>query len=206
MGFLLEGLFWGFTLSLSMGPIFVLLLHTAINKGWRAAITIASGVWVSDFVFILLNYFFLKSIDSIFNDPQIRFYIGTLGGLLLIIFGIVLIMSKPKLSEGAVSINSKSMLGFFAKGLAINTINPFTPIFWLMVASSLFSRDEAVTTLDSALFFGGILFMIILSDSLKVAFAEYLKSHLKEKHLRVVSIIAGVFLIIFGGYFIYEVI
>ena len=47
-----EGILYGLTLTILLGPIFVALTQTGIEKGITAGILVGSGIWISDIVII----------------------------------------------------------------------------------------------------------------------------------------------------------
>lgn len=204
MQYFIEGLGWGLLLAFSMGPIFILLTQTAIEKGYKAGLSVGAGIWVSDFIYIYLCYRFIVSIESTFNNPKIKLWIGGIGGLILIIFGIYLIAKKKVLKQETQELTTKNMVGYFSKGFVVNTINPFTPVFWLTIVST-YVLGKGIDTNASAILFGTIMMVIILSDSAKVFLAEYIRTRLNAKHLHYIAIISGAFLILFGLLMFYRV-
>ena len=47
-----SGILLGLTLSILTGPILFTIIQTSIEEGFRAGITVASGIWISDLLFI----------------------------------------------------------------------------------------------------------------------------------------------------------
>jgi len=48
----LEGILYGLVLAAMLGPIFVALTQTAIEKGAKAGLTVGLGIWISDLLII----------------------------------------------------------------------------------------------------------------------------------------------------------
>lgn len=203
MQFILEGLFFGLILSISLGPIFIALTQTAIEKGGTAGITVASGVWVSDIIIISLFYFFISRISSTVESDAFQFWIALIGGLFLMGFGFFSFFRKVELDYTKRKHVYRDYIGFWLKGFLINTMNPFTFIFWLTTISTyVIARN--ISNHEASLFLGAILFMIILSDSIKVLLAKSIKSRLKPKHIETIGRVAGVALFFFGAYLIWR--
>jgi len=203
MQFILEGLFFGLILSISLGPIFIALTQTAIEKGGSAGITVASGVWISDIIIVGLFYFFISRISSTVESDAFQFWIALIGGLFLMVFGFVSFFRKVELDYTVRKHIYKDYIGFWLKGFLINTLNPFTFIFWLTTISTyVIARN--ISNSEASLFLGAILFMIILSDSIKVFLAKIIKSKLRPKHIESLGKIAGVALFFFGAYLIWR--
>lgn len=92
---LIKGIFLGLTLSILVRPIIFALLQTAIERGFRAGAMVGFGVWVSDIMYILLAYFGVSYIVTITKYEGFEEILGTIGGLVLIGFGLSTLFSKP---------------------------------------------------------------------------------------------------------------
>ena len=197
MQFVIEGLGFGLFLAVAMGPIFIMLTQTAIEKGWRSGIAVGLGVWVSDIIYIYCSYRFIKSIEPTLNDPNFRLWVGSIGGALLVVFGILQVLKKKTLSQESVKLTAKNLAQSFSKGFAVNTFNPFTPVFWLgLVSTYIIGRN--INHTEASILLGTIMLVIISSDSMKVFLAQYIRKKLNQKHLHYLSVISGSFLIVFG--------
>ena len=93
---------------------------------------------------------------------------------------------------------SKGPLALWIKGFLINTINPFTVFFWASVMTTVVLERE-YDGRQASLFFGGILAMIVFTDSLKVFLAKKIRHKLTSRHLWWVRRISGIALIVFAG-------
>lgn len=205
MQFILEGLLFGLFLSISLGPIFIALTQTAVEKGGRAGMTVGLGVWISDFLIVGLTFFFIKRISSTIESESFQFWLGMAGGIVMILFGLGSIMKKVDLDLNERKHEYKDYLGFGLKGFLVNTVNPFTFLFWLSTIST-YIIGRKINNTEATIFLGSILFMIIFSDSLKVILAKSIRSKLQSKHIEAFSKVAGVGLFCFGLYLIYQVI
>lgn len=197
MQFIIEGVLFGLTLSILLGPIFIALTQSSIEKGYKAGLSVGAGIWFSDLLFIALTYEFIHRISHIVNGDYFQIAMGIIGGVVLISFGLYSIFSKIKeISKSEIS-GAKSYLQFFTKGFLVNTINPFTFIFWISVITTyVLGRD--ITGIESIQFLSSILFVIILTDSLKVFLAQLLRKNLKVNHMLWINRIAGGALTVFG--------
>ncbi len=197
MQFVIEGILFGLTLSILLGPIFIALTQSSIEKGYKAGLSVGMGIWVSDLLFIVLTYEFIHRITHIVNGEYFQLSMGIIGGLVLIGFGIYSLFSKVKeISKSEIS-GAKSYLQFFIKGFLVNTVNPFTFIFWISVITT-YVLGRNINGLQSVEFLGAILFVIICTDSLKVFLAQLLRKKLQPIHLQWINRIAGAALAVFG--------
>ncbi len=192
-----QGLLLGITLAILLGPIFVTLTQIALEKGARAGIVASTGVWVSDIIIITLCYIFVQRLNYLIEDSAFTYWMGLLGGFILISFGAGALFKKVDLVFGNTSHSTNDYLSFWTKGFLVNTVNPFTFVFWIGVISTYVIQAK-ISGLKSFVFFSSIMFMIILTDSLKVFLAKAIRTKLEQKHFTIFSRIAGIGLIIFG--------
>lgn len=197
MQYILEGVLLGLTLSILMGPIFIALTQSSLEKGYKAGLSVGAGIWISDILFITLTYEFIHRITHIVDGEYFQLSMGIIGGLVLISFGLYSLFSRIKeFSKSEIS-GAKSYLQFFTKGFLVNTINPFTFIFWISVIST-YVLGKNITGVQSLQFLGSILIVIIVTDSLKVFLAQLLRNHLRIVHVQWINRIAGIALAVFG--------
>lgn len=197
MEYILEGIVFGMGLAVLMGPILIALIQTSIDRGTKAGLTAATGVWFSDFMIILFSYLFVNRINSWVQNEEFSFWMSLIGGTILIAFGVTVFFSNANpLAEGK-SYSARSYLGFWLKGFLVNTVNPFTFVFWLSVVSvNVLGRK--LNNVDSSLFLGAIMLTIILTDTAKVFLAKVIKNKLKTSNIRLISKIAGSIMAIIG--------
>ena len=189
---LLNGIKWGFFLAILVGPIMFSLVQAGIEKGTRVGVVMGSGVWVSDLLYILAVYLGLSAVGL---PPEFAFYTGIIGGIVLIIFGLINFLVKPKQSAEDKIIRASTYSGYFVKGFLINTINPFTVFFWITISTTEVSQ----LSFDNAMiFYAGLLGTIILTDVLKVILAKRIRRLLTPKKMLMMRNVVGAAMIIFG--------
>jgi len=196
MSALIQGIGIGLLLSILVGPIIFLLIQTGIERGFRAGIAAASGIWISDLIYMLLVLLSLDAIRRVTQTENFELYLGTFGGILLILFGLGMILSKPKASFKTKT-SSRSYLGLFIKGFSINTFNPFTIFFWISIISTTVVKNDW-TSADTYAFLGGIILTIMATDSGKVIAAKYVRKWLTPHHIVLARRVSGSALLIFG--------
>ncbi|MBK9328346.1 MAG: LysE family transporter [Sphingobacteriales bacterium] len=187
----LKGVFTGITVSFLIGPIFFALMELAIRKGWRSGLFYVWGVILSDVVLI----YFLYKLMQRFDFTQYKFYIGLIGGCVLMVFGALTFFSKSDMQAVHIE-NIKTYIGAFLKGVTINLLNPFVVVWWIGVHTTIKAFDY---TLPEQLgFYFSVLLMVFLFDLVKIRFAYYLKQRLQAHKLIWVKKIAGICLFVFG--------
>jgi len=200
MSLLLNGIVWGLALSILMGPILFTLVQTGIERGFRAALMIGIGVWVSDILFIGSLYSSVQYLQDITEWDGFKLYLGIIGGIILIGIGSGTLFSKPPDFEVYKKGRKKFSESYFAlwlKGFLINTINPFTVLFWVGIMSTVVVKDN-LNFWQASLFLGGILGTIIFTDLLKVILAKKIRKYFQPKYILLMRRISGSALVIFG--------
>ena len=91
----IEGLGFGFVLAIMTGPIFFVLLQTALEEGFRSGMLVVLGIFISDVLFVGALYFGLGTISTITNAPDFDFYLQMIGGVILVGFGLGTLLGKP---------------------------------------------------------------------------------------------------------------
>lgn len=206
MNLIWQGILLGLGLSVLVGPMLFLYLQVGIQRGFRAAVFLGLGTWMSDLLFILCIYFGVNYVEKITDSSGFSLWMGIVGGIILVIIGIGLLLSKPpKGAESPHEIKKNTTyLGLWLKGFLINTFNPFAVFFWLSVMTGYSSKNLGGQQIS--LLFGGILGTIIITDIIKILGAKQLKRIINNQTTGIVlHKIVGTVLVVFGLALIYRV-
>lgn len=198
MSWLLQGIALGLLLSILVGPLLLTLLQTSIEEGLRAASAIGLGIWVSDGLFVMATFFGMSFLEALTGQVWFRPIVGSVGGLILVAFGVGIVFSPVRtLEEARIGIRRTPYHRLWLKGFAINTFNPFTVFFWVGLTSTVFEGQE-LRQVEYFLFFVGILATIVVTDLVKIYSAKQIRRWLTVRHIKQVRRIAGLGLIGFG--------
>jgi threonine/homoserine/homoserine lactone efflux protein len=190
-----NGLLFGFTLMVMIGPVFFTILQTSLEKGFGKSILVAIGVSLGDVVMILLTYFGLSQVIGFEENKEL---IGYIGAIILAVFGIVNILRSNK--KFIPKADDEPIVGFYRfifKGLAINAISPFVPVFWIGTMS-LATIEYGYKGYDLLVFFTTILIVVFSTDVLKGYLATRLSKIINERIMKILSIAVGIILILFA--------
>ncbi len=202
-----EGIAGGISLALLIGPAFFTLIQTSIYRGLKAGIILSTGIFFSDITLVLLSYF---GLSQILGNGNNNIWIGIIGGIILIIFGIVTYYRKPHQNEQvcdeglAVKQKNPSNLTYFLKGYVLNIANPFLLIFWMSIVILIktnYHNDKS----DIFLFFSTMLMVVLITDIIKSFVANRIKSYLKPPLMLWLNRCIGILLSIFGIILIFKV-
>lgn len=191
----------GIILSFITGPVFFALIKTSIERGFIAGVCLASGVIVSDMIYVAVT---LYGTSFLALEKQYKMQIGGIGAVILLAIGIYYLFKKVKISYEKVP-SKKHLYGYFFKGFLMCIFNPAILIYWVSVASGVsasgdFNQDEVIP------FFTAILLALFAMDLLKAYYANKLRSRIREKDLLKLNRVAGVLIIIFAAKLIYNLI
>lgn len=195
----LKGILIGLGLCIMIGPILIILVSSSIERGRKAGFNVAAGIWLSDLLFIILVGIGLRAISSFMEQDGIAKIIGLVGGAILIVYGIYEFKRKPHFDKEKIKPYEYATL--FVKGFMVNTVNPFSFIFWIGLMGALLVKNPLHHPVTIATLVGTF-FTIIFFDSLKVLVANRLKKFLQEKQLNKISRFAGILFFVFGVFLI----
>ena len=203
-----SGLTLGLALALSLGPSFFALIQTSTKSGFRPALALAFGIFLSDVLCVFLAYF---GVAQFFDNPQNKLYIGLVGGTVLVMFGFFSVFQfkarvaeEKELKKQDLAVKAVSMPLYITKGFFLNLLNPVVIGLWMACVVTV-SSNKDYTFIHIILFFIVSLATVFLTDVLKAYSANKISKFLSEKVLRIVSIIAGIILMISGLIMIYKV-
>jgi threonine/homoserine/homoserine lactone efflux protein len=185
MDLLLEGIKFGLILTILIGPIFFSLIQVGVEEGLGAGVMVGLGVWVSDVLYIMAVYFGLSQLRMAIESSNFALNMGIGGSILLTIFGLSTIFSKPKIpfeQQAAEAQRSSSFWSLFAKGFLVNSVNPFTVFFWSSLMGTYLAKSN-FSGQDAMIVFGGVVGTIVVTDTLKVVLAKKIRRFLRPVHL-----------------------
>jgi threonine/homoserine/homoserine lactone efflux protein len=194
---------------LSPGPLFFINILYGSKYGSFVGLKIASGHAIVEFPLIIALSYALYSFSYTLHVSDIIFkFIGLIGGIFLILFSILQIISilQDKSTNSQAITNPKFNIKnpIFA-GLIFTILNPFFLVWWLTIGSKLIS--------DSVINFGIIVGipMLFLShiwmDYFWLWFTSFMinkgTSIIKEKVYRIFIFAISVILGIYGFYLLF---
>jgi threonine/homoserine/homoserine lactone efflux protein len=189
-----KGFLLGLLLSILIGPVFFLLIKTSIRDGFKNAMVLEAGIFLSDAVCISLSYL---GMAQVLTNPTWRTPISYIGGALLLVFGAVTFRSTPTLREPLEVPKRDDFIKLFLKGFFFNISNPSVIFFWIGAVGIAVSEFEGETA-HVVGYFTGTLLVVVGIDVLKAWSAQKLSKLMNESRLRLMSRIAGAGIMAFG--------
>lgn len=196
---LVEGIQTGLILCFLIGPIFFTLIQTGVERGFRAGAAVGLGIWVSDTIFVMAFYSGVNYIAQLLAWEGFSLYVGVIGSIILAIFGTWALLTKPAFHNPS-DIHFKPSSSYFSlwlKGFLINSINPFTVLFWFGLMSTTILKSN-LNSYDIPLFFGGAIGTVVVTDIIKILLAKRIRRWMQPKHILLLRRVSGIALIVFG--------
>ncbi|MDQ2718348.1 MAG: LysE family transporter [Bacteroidota bacterium] len=192
-----KGLAMGLLLALSVGPVIFTIIKQSINNGRQGGFSFVIGVWVSDFLLVVLSNAFSEMVTRLLD---FKMEIGVIGSAFLIgMGGYYLFLKKVDLHPKDISLpplKGSDHAQIALQGFLLNTLNPAVMAFWLTAATAI-----AVThsVRDRIIIFATALILNMSADVGKVILAGKLAKKLTIKNIRLINKISGLILLLFGA-------
>lgn len=223
---IINGFLVGITLTLMFGPAFIVLLTTSLQRGFKAGISFAFGIFVCDALILTLVWFGISQFLG--EDPRENIYFSVIGGIVLILFGAYTFLKssferkgnlekenneisldesgyakqpQTKILQKVFNNNPSQLHVYILKGFFLNLLNPGVWFIWV-TAMVTFGSTYSGKAFPVMIFFGTTLTTVFLFDLLKAFIAGRLKNLLKNKFIHRLNQVIGIALIVFGIYLI----
>lgn len=193
---ILKGFAMGLLLALSVGPVIFTVIKHSINNGKAGGFSFVAGVWISDFLLVVLSNAFSEMVTRLMDFKMV---IGVAGSAFLIGMGLFyLFLKKVHIHPEDVALppmKSSDHAKMALQGFLLNTLNPAVMAFWLTAATAI-----AIThsVRDRIIIFATALIMNMGADVIKVTLAGRLRKKMTLKNIRLVNKISGLILLLFG--------
>ena len=201
MSLIFLGLGIGFSLTLMIGPITFTILDSSLSRGWRAGVLAGAGMWISEISDITLCYLGGQRVIDSIQREGVNSWMGVVAGLVLVGIAVTLWVKRhAQLGKARAELPSaRNLAGHAGRGFLVNSFSPFTVIFWpSLVLTKALNTD--MSHQSALLFFGSIIVALMIGDTLKAVFAEWIRRRLKDRYIRTSRI---VFAIVFAAIGLY---
>jgi threonine/homoserine/homoserine lactone efflux protein len=202
---MIKGILLGLTLSVIVGPVFFVLLQATIERGSKAGLIFVSGVWLSDFLYMIAAFYGIAGIQTLAAASNFHVWMSWIGGLLLLSFGVSNLVKTKIVAQNIDNQNIAKNYGqLWVKGFLVNGANPGTILFWVGPAGTSVT-DAAAHPMNAWIFLIALFLTIVATDLLKIVFAKRLRQNMKGTYILRLRQISGWALILFGLWLIYKV-
>ncbi len=210
---ILGGIGYGLLLSIMVGPAFFILIETSITKGIKSALFLDLGVLVSDLVYVSIAFLFFQEVRELMEGDN-QNILKIIGGTSFVVFGLLNLMKARKHKmlpasklPDAKELTASNHVMMSLKGFMINALNPGVLFYWLTLMTLIpqappkLGLDHVYTQMIYIIL---ILITFFCVDILKIMGAKKLKDFLTPSWIRVVNIVLGIILTLFGLLFLVQ--
>ncbi|MBA2248981.1 MAG: LysE family transporter [Chitinophagaceae bacterium] len=194
---LLKGLLMGLLLVISVGPVIFTIIKQSINNGKEGGFSFVAGVWVSDFLWVMISNLFSAFVTGLLDYKK---PIGIAGSLILLSMGVFyLFFKKVKLHPDDIKLpplQASDHVKIALQGFLLNTLNPAVMGFWLTSATAIAVTH---TVRERIIIFATCLIINMSSDVGKVVLAGRLRSKLTIHNIKVINRVSGLIFLLFGS-------
>lgn len=196
LGFLI-----GLTGALAPGPTLIATINATLQGGWTMGPRVTLGHIAVEILMVVLVVTGLAMLIGSYS-----WLIAIIGGTALVIFGILTIIeSRHARIDPAVSTSSPAEITIprpFISGVVTSISNPYFWLWWLTVGSSLLIGAYAGGVLTAVAFILGHWGADLSWFTLVSASVHKGRFILGEREYQWTLAVCGVFLVLFGGYYL----
>ena len=199
---ILKGIAMGLLLVISVGPVIFTIIKQSINNGKGGGFSFVIGVWISDFLLVVLSNLFSELVTTVMD---FKMQIGIAGSIFLMGMGIFYIFFKKvhiHPEDVFMPLKTSDHAKIVLQGFLLNTLNPAVIAFWLTAATAI-AVSHSIR--DRIIIFATALILNMSADVAKVTLAGKLRKKLTVKNIRLINKISGLILVIFGTVLLFGV-
>jgi threonine/homoserine/homoserine lactone efflux protein len=188
-----QGLGFGLTLQLSVGPVCIAVLGQSVARGFRSAFWMTLGVTVVDAAYMLAS---LIGVGTLMQIAVVRQGLQVAGALVLIYFGC---RHLRHAGSGRTKREAAAKDSFW-HGVTITMTSPLTILFWAGVFGAMIA-SQPQTDWGQLLFFSlGCAAATVLFLGLVSAGGGWVARFVQPSLLKRLDVGVGIFLLLFGGW------
>jgi putative LysE/RhtB family amino acid efflux pump len=184
----------GFFVALQLGPLSLYLIRSTLRNGWEVGLAIAAGIAVIDLAYAALG---AAGAAPLLAIGPLDTILGLLGAAVLLLLGARTLRSafRIRLGDGAEPVSPRR--GFLT-ALSATASNPLTIASWAAIFSAASAAGAADSIPGAVLLILGVGVGSLTWDVTLATGTALVGRAAGERLLRVVDLVAGIGLIVFG--------
>ncbi|MGB4089808.1 MAG: LysE family transporter [Smithellaceae bacterium] len=197
---LLQNILLGLSLAAPIGPVNLEIIKRGLKSGFTQAFLTGAGAMSADATYLTLIFF---GLISFLNIPLMKIFLGVAGSIVLVYLGATSIKEYCGKSLTNTKQPHRLFKNSYTAGYVLAFFSPMTIVWWTGVFGALLAGQATPATSMNAflsclsILLGCFLWVLFLSAAL-----HWGKKIIAEKVIRFISLIAGIFLVGFGFYFL----
>jgi len=191
----------GLTLAAPIGPVNAARLDKGLKNGFWHSWAVGAGSMIADGIFMLTVY---MGIVHFLDHPMIQIFLWLFGGFILIYSGIESIATANRFNFSYERKN-ESIFRCFLVGFLMSISSPLSILFWLGIYGSVLAKTASSFGTADLLLYSMMIFLgLALWDIFVAALTTIFRKYLSLQYIILTSILSGVSLLGFGGYFAFQ--
>lgn len=188
----------GFVVALPIGAMSIEMTKQGLKKGFIHGWAVGLGGMTVDAVLIIALYFGLASVLAL---PYVQLPLWIIGALFLFYLAYDSIKNAD---QDIILVGEKSTASFWStyKNGMLVAVSPGNLVFWVSVFGAVLAKSYSLNQFGLAGL--GILTGILLHDLALLLIVSITRKAMNREIIKKVSIVAGILLIGFAIYFLYE--
>ncbi|AEH61012.1 Lysine exporter protein (LYSE/YGGA) [Methanosalsum zhilinae DSM 4017] len=200
---LIIGFLVGLSGALVPGPMLFATIDSSLRNGWIAGPKVVAGHSILELLIIILIVFGLFS----FTGDSLPSYISITGGIVLVLFGLMTARSGYHSIEGISMTSDVNNIGLgnpYIAGIITSASNPYFWMWWITAGAALLFYGLDISLLAMVFFvIGHWLADMGWYSMVSIAFSRG-KALMTDSMYRIIVTGCGLFLVIFGAWFIFQ--
>jgi putative LysE/RhtB family amino acid efflux pump len=192
----------GFVVALQLGPVSLYQIKTTLRNGLAVGLAFAAGIALVDLAYAALG---AAGVAPLLTIGPLETILGLLGAAVLVFLGVRTLRSafRVRLGDAAPELRPRRA---FAVALSLTAANPLTIASWAAVFSAATAAGAASSFSGAVLLVAGVGLGSATWDVTLATATALVGRYVGDRFLRVVDLVAGVALLVFGGVLAYSVV
>lgn len=193
---LLNGFLTGMVLQIAIGPVFFFILNISLQRTIIDGLFAVMAVTLVDYLFIALA---VLGVGKLLEKPKIKFALGIVSAIVLVLFGIVMLLSIRQTGMGSSShtMFEADYAASFMSAFVLTISSPLTIVFWTsLFAAKAIEKGYAKKELVSFGIAAGFATCVFLGGAM-VLFST-ISASIPFALLRIANLAVGTLLIVYG--------
>jgi putative LysE/RhtB family amino acid efflux pump len=192
----------GFVVALQLGPVSLYQIRTTLRNGLAVGLAFAAGIALVDLAYAALG---AAGVAPLLSIGPLETILGLLGAAVLVFLGVRTLWSASRVRLGGDAPPLTPPRGF-AVALSMTAANPLTIASWAAIFSAATAAGAASSLSGAVLLVAGVGLGSATWGVALAAATAFVGRYVGDRFLRVVDLVAGVALLVFGGVLAYSVV
>ncbi len=185
--------------ALVPGPLFTLTVSESVRRGAATGPLIILGHSLLEIMIVVLV---LSGLSPFLRHDTTRQLISIIGGCMLVVMGILLLRDVPKARIDAPAEKKGKGMNLIVTGMVGSITNPYWVIWWATIGLGYLVSSLRFGMAGVVVFFLGHISADLAWYSLVSYAVSKGKTIMGEKGYRAILLFCGIFLILFGGWYV----